>query len=73
MRLRFFPPRLFFGIAVGIFLIPKEAYAYLDPGSGSLIFQVLIAVFLGSFFTIRAVWKKIFVVIKRFFKRKNDS
>ncbi|HNT53447.1 MAG TPA: hypothetical protein PKG95_01975 [Anaerolineaceae bacterium] len=39
--------------------------AYLDPGSGSLLLQMLIALFLGAGFTISVYWKK----IKRFFKK----
>lgn len=32
---------------------------YLDPGSGSVIFQLLIAGLLGAGFVIRLYWKKI--------------
>lgn len=35
------------------------AYAYLDPGSGSYIFQMLIAVFLGAIVTIKLYWQKL--------------
>lgn len=37
---------------------------YLDPGSGSILLQTLIAAGLGLVFVIRLSWKK----IKRFFK-----
>ncbi|HOG80422.1 MAG TPA: hypothetical protein PLA25_06215 [Anaerolineaceae bacterium] len=43
--------------------------AYLDPGSGSLLLQMLIALFLGAGFTISVYWKK----IKRFFKKGADA
>ena len=33
--------------------------AYLDPGSGSLILQVILAALLGGFFIIRSSWQKI--------------
>jgi hypothetical protein len=36
-----------------------KAYAYLDPGSGSFILQILIATLLGSAFLIKTYWKKI--------------
>jgi predicted permease len=45
--------------------LPKHAYAYLNPGSGSYIFQVLIASLLGSGYIIRVNWKK----IKNFFTK----
>lgn len=39
--------------------------AYLDPGSGSFLIQILIALFLGSAFAIRTFWGR----IKSFFAR----
>ena len=39
--------------------------AYLDPGSGSYLLQLLIAGLLGGMFAIRASWGK----IKNFFRR----
>jgi hypothetical protein len=42
-------------LASGLFSNP----AYLDPGSGSFILQILIASLLGAVFIIRAYWKKI--------------
>jgi hypothetical protein len=33
--------------------------AYLDPGSGSFILQVLIATLVGGLFIVRAYWQKI--------------
>jgi len=35
------------------------AYAYLDPGTGSYVFQVLLAMLLGAFFTIKAYWQRL--------------
>ena len=42
-------------------------FAYLDPGSGSLILQVIIGAVAAFFFTIKAYWLK----IKLFFTRKS--
>ena len=39
--------------------------AYLDPGSGSFILQLLLASLLGSIFLIKTYWRK----ITRFFRR----
>jgi hypothetical protein len=33
--------------------------AYLDPGSGSFILQLLLATLLGSIFLIKTYWRKI--------------
>ena len=41
------------------FLFPPSAYAYLDPGTGSYIFQLLIAGIVGLAFVIKVYWNKI--------------
>ena len=38
--------------------IPIDCYAYLDPGTGSLIIQMLFAAFLGAVFYARFYSKK---------------
>lgn len=46
-----------------LFLLPKPTHAYLDPGSGSYLFQILIAGILGSSFFVKKAYKK----VKEFF------
>ncbi len=41
------------------FIFPQPAYAYLDPGTGSYIFQLLIATLFGALFAIKLYWKRI--------------
>jgi hypothetical protein len=36
----------------------KQADAYIDPGSGSYILQLLIATFFGALFALKMYWKK---------------
>lgn len=43
----------------GIFVLSAEAGAYIDPGTGSYILQLVIAGLLGSFFTVKLVGKRI--------------
>ena len=43
-----------------IFSIFAKPQAYLDPGTGSLITQVVVAGLLGTGIFLRAFWKKIF-------------
>ena len=38
---------------------PSFAYAYLDPGTGSYIFQLIIAGMVGLFFAIKVYWRRI--------------
>jgi hypothetical protein len=59
-------------LAIGILFLTGEqkAYAYLDPGSGSLFLQLLIGGIAAFFFALKAYWLK----IKGFFtKPKNLS
>jgi hypothetical protein len=51
-----------FTIAAGVLVFlaaTKPAHAYLDPGTGSYIFQLLVAGLLGSTFFLRTAIKKI--------------
>ena len=49
---------------------PGNAYAYLDPGTGSMLLQGLIAGLMGALYTIKIYWAR----IKSFFGRsKNDE
>ncbi|MBR9859233.1 hypothetical protein GYB22_00480 [bacterium] len=47
-----------------------SAFAYLDPGSGSYILQMIIAGVLGGFYAIKLYWNKIINFIKG---NSNDS
>ena len=37
----------------------RNAFAYLDPGSGSYIIQILIGTLLGGFFAIKVYWRRL--------------
>ena len=37
----------------------REASAYIDPGTGSYIIQLMIAGLLGAAFTLKVYWKKV--------------
>jgi len=61
-------------LLVGSLLSPIEGpNAYLDPGSGSLILQVLLAVFLGGLFILRSYWNKIKDGVRQIFTRKQEG
>ncbi len=40
-------------------LFPRDAFAYLDPGSGSLIFQTIVAGLAGVAYGVRVYWSRI--------------
>ncbi|QEY50095.1 hypothetical protein [Legionella longbeachae] len=63
-------------IAFSSFIWISNAYAYLDPGTGSLVIQSVIAAITGGLFILKTYWYKI--KAKLFFKRQkiedeNDS
>jgi hypothetical protein len=40
-------------------MLPRPAHAYLDPGSGSYIFQIIIGALLGAAFAVKIYWRKL--------------
>jgi hypothetical protein len=50
--------------------VNEKTFAYLDPGSGSYLWQLILAAILSSLFLVKVYWKK----ITRFFKGdKSDN
>ncbi|HKY31579.1 MAG TPA: hypothetical protein VJV23_03500 [Candidatus Polarisedimenticolia bacterium] len=49
-------------------LVSSEAYAYLDPGTGSLVIQVVTGSVLAVAYTVKVYWRN----IRRFFRRGQD-
>ncbi len=45
--------------ALFLFLIPRDAWAYLDPGTGSLILQAVVASLFAGLLTIRLYWRRL--------------
>jgi len=52
---------------------PRAAYAYLDPGTGSYILQLVIAFLLGGSLVIRIYWKKIKTYLANFLSKKQKD
>jgi len=51
----------------------QEAYAYLDPGSGSYILQILIAAFVGGLFFLKTFWRSMRAFFANLFSSKKDG
>lgn len=64
---------------IGLFLVSSlfsvlaENKAYLDPGSGSLILQLILAAILGGLFVLRSYWTKIRDGVRNLFSRQQDE
>jgi len=50
-------------------IFPKTAHAYLDPGSGSYLIQVIVATLAGAGYFFRANWGK----VKKMFSKKDQK
>jgi hypothetical protein len=52
-------------------VFPNQAFAYVDPGSGALLLQMLIGGGVGALFYLRIYWSKIKTFI--FWRRKPEQ
>jgi len=48
-------------------IFSRKAYAYIDPGTGSYIFQLLLGAFFGFLFLMRIFWSKIKLFLMKIF------
>lgn len=67
--------RIFIVLVFCDLLFPQKSYAYLDPGTGSYVFQIAIATLLGGLYIAKIYWYKIksFFIKRAFFRRKKDE
>ncbi len=56
-------------LLLSIFLLPEYIYAYLDPGTGSYLIQVILAGVLGIGIGIKLFWGR----IKQLFAKTNKD
>lgn len=54
-------------------IFARPAYAYLDPGTGSYILQLLIAGLLGAAFALKLFWKNIKAFFTGLFSSQEES
>jgi cytochrome b len=51
---------------LGFWLVTAPAAnAYVDPGTGSYVFQVLVGIFLGAAVAVKLWWRKLWSVFRR--------
>jgi len=55
--------------------LPSVAQAYLDPGTGSYVLQLLLGTVLGGLFALGVFWRRVVAFFKRLFTRgsKDDG
>ncbi len=62
------PLTTIFLISQGVFI--SDAYAYLDPGSGSIIAQAIIGALIGVGIAVKIYWEKLKFKLSSTFSRK---
>jgi hypothetical protein len=60
---------LFLTLAV-LIVTPRQAYAYINPGAGSLVYQTLLAVIVGLGFVLRSARAWIAGFVRDAFRRR---
>lgn len=58
------------GLILGCGFLAKAAAGYIDPGTGSYVFQIAIAFFVGLAFSVKVFWKKISAFVRKTFSGK---
>ena len=55
------------------FLLPNRAFAYIDPGTGSYVLQVLLAAFFAGAYALKVFWTRISTFFNKVLKFKKDA
>jgi hypothetical protein len=50
-----------------------DAHAYFDPGTGSMVLQLLLASILGFLFTLKTYWGNFKAFVKNLFGKNNTN
>lgn len=56
-----------------LLVFPQRADAYLDPGTGSYLLQIMVAMLFGGLFLIKTWWTQIKNFISKIFSRKEEK
>jgi hypothetical protein len=54
-------------------IYPARAFSYLDPGTGSYAFQILLASILTGLYTIKIFWKRIKEWLMKLFNKDKKA
>lgn len=60
-------------VAAILLVFPANALAYLDPGTGSMMFQMAVAAIFAALFTMKLYWQRVKGAMKRLFRKSPDA
>ena len=58
---------------ISTIIFPEDAFAYLDPGTGSIILQAIIGFLAASVTAISIYWSKFKSLFSKLFKKKKEE
>lgn len=64
---------IIFFLLLASLAFPKITHAYLDPGTGSFIIQIILSVVLGGIFAFKIFFTKIKQTFKKIFSKNEKS
>ena len=60
-------------LIMSLLLIPQPAYAYLDPGTGSYVLQLVLGALVGMLFALKVFWRNIRTYLGNFLSREKRA
>ena len=60
-------------LIISVLILPRTICAYIDPGTGSYVFQILIAALVAVGFALKIFWSKIKNIFRNVFNREKDK
>lgn len=64
--------KLILSLIVVFFVMVSNCHAYLDPGSGSFLFQFVLAIVFGVLYYFKSIIKRIKNIFKNIFSKTNE-
>jgi hypothetical protein len=58
---------------LSLFIFSTKSQAYLDPGTGSYVLQIVLAFVIGGLYSLKLYWKRIKAYFQRKYSKKEDS
>ena len=56
-----------------LIVTPNTSYAYLDPGTGSIILQAILGFIAATVASISIYWTKFKIILKKIFSKKRNQ
>lgn len=56
-----------------LLICPSAAHAYVDPGTGSYLYQLSIAGVFGAFYAVRVYWREVRTFVAHAFRRHSSE